>query len=262
MFASLFPPKLRRKRKKASPRAVSTTERISLPEGLDFILQRDHCRTLRLTVKPDSSVLVKAPAAVPLESILGFVRTKLGWIREKRGFFLEHRGSATAFGEGGKIHFLGRPFLLVPMEKRRGSLPRLTAGRLELPCRSESPEDVEASFMAWRMAVAKLILARRLSRLDARARAVFGDGLSVSGLTVRSLKRRWGSCSVRRQITLAARLIELPLPLIDYVICHELCHLRHMDHSPSFHAALLRLLPDARKRARDIRIWSLEHPQN
>ena len=115
--------------------------------------------------------------------------------------------------------------------------------------------------MAWRLDIAKLILSRRLPRLDERARAVFGDGRGASGLTVRSLKRRWGSCSVRGQITLASRLIELPLPLIDYVICHELCHLRHMDHSPSFHAALLRLLPEARKREKEIRIWSLGHPQ-
>lgn len=262
MFEFLIPPKLRRKRRKTSPRAVSATERLSLSEGLDFVLQRDHCRTLRLTVKPDGTVLVKAPAAVPIESILNFVRMKLGWIREKRSFFLEHRGSGTEFREGGIIHFLGRPFRLSLLEKKRGSRPRLTAGRLELPCRSDEPEDIEAAFSAWRMTMAKLILARRLARLDTEARALLGDRLGASGLTVRTLKRRWGSCSVRGQITLASRLIELPLPLIDYVILHELCHLRHMDHSPSFHSTLLRLLPDARKREKAIRIWSLEHPQN
>jgi predicted metal-dependent hydrolase len=111
------------------------------------------------------------------------------------------------------------------------------------------------------MALAKNILARRLARLDAHARALFGDSSAVTGLAVRSLRRRWGSCSVRGQITLAAQLIELPLPLIDYVIAHELCHLRHMDHSPAFHRALLRLLPDAGAREKNIRIWSLEHPR-
>ena len=112
------------------------------------------------------------------------------------------------------------------------------------------------------MAVAKLVLARRLNRIETHARAIFCDSASVSGLTVRSLKRRWGSCSVRGQITLAAQLIELPLPLIDYVLCHELCHLRRMDHSPNFHAALQSLLPDARQREKSIRIWSLEHPRS
>ena len=261
MFEFLLPPRLRRKRKGPSPRKPSPPEELSLPEGLDFTLQRDHCRTLRLAVKPGGAVLVKAPAAMPLENIMGFVRTKLDWIREKRSFFLEHHGNRTEFREGGIVHFLGRPFHLAPVEKRRGSRPRLTADKLELPCRSTAPEDIEAAFTAWRMDMAKLILSRRLARLDASARAIFGDKRGISGLTVRTLKRRWGSCSVRGQITLASRLIELPLPLIDYVICHELCHLRHMDHSPTFHAALLRMLPDARKREKEIRIWSLEHPQ-
>lgn len=262
MFEFLLPPKLRRKRKTPSPRKTHSPERMSIPEGLDFTLQRDHCRTLRLTVKPDGSVLVKSPVAVPLERVLDFVRTKLDWIREKQAFFLEHRGSGTDFREGGIIHFLGRPFLISPAEKRRGSRPRLTAGRLELPCRNGTPEDIETAYKAWRMDMAKRVLGRRLARLDARARAILGDRPGQCGLSVRSLKRRWGSCSAQGQITLAARLIELPLPLIDYVICHELCHLRHMDHSPAFHGTLMRLLPDARKREQDIRIWSLEHPQS
>ena len=165
------------------------------------------------------------------------------------------------FREGSTILFLGKPFRLCLVPARRGRHPQLTACRLELPCRSDSPADIESAFKAWRMDVAKLVLARRLRRLDALARAVFHDNAAVSSLTVRSLKRRWGSCSVRGQITLAAQLIELPLPLIDYVLCHELCHLRRMNHSPDFHASLQKLLSDARQREKDIRIWSLEHPR-
>lgn len=262
MFGFLLPKSVRKKRSRPS-RKASEPVALSLPDaGLDFTLQRDHCRTLRLTVKPDCSVRVKAPISVPLEDILRFVHSRLPWIREKQGFFLKHQGTSTDFREGGTILFLGRPFRLCLVPPKRGQPPRLTADRLELPCHSDSPADIEAAFKVWRMALAKLVLARRLSRLDAHARAVFHDNAAVSGLTVRSLKRRWGSCSVRGQITLASQLIELPLPLIDYVLCHELCHLRHMDHSPNFHAALQKLLPDARQREKEVRIWSLEHPRS
>lgn len=259
MFEFLLPPKRRRKRRTAIGK-TSAPEAVFLPEaGLEFILQRDTCRTLRLTVKPDGSVHAKAPEAVPREDILRFVRSRADWIRKKRDFFLAHRASSVEFKEGGTILFLGRPFRLSPLPARRGLLPRLTADRLELPCRSE--EDIESAFKAWRLSMAKLILRRRLTRLETRGRAVFGDKAAASSLKVRSLKRRWGSCSVRGQVTLAAQLVELPLPLVDYVICHELCHLRHMDHSPAFHAALQKLLPDARTREKNIRIWSLEHPR-
>ena len=75
------------------------------------------------------------------------------------------------------------------------------------------------------------------------------------------MKRRWGSCSVRGEITLAAQLIAMPLPLIDYVIFHELCHLRAMNHGKAFHTLLRLLLPDKKNREESIRIWALEHPR-
>ena len=261
MFEFLLPPRQHRKRR-SSPRKASPPEELSLPGGaLVFSLQRDHCRTLRLTVKPDGSVKVKAPARVALDDILRFVSARLDWIRKKQAFFLEHRGSAVDYRNGGTVLFLGRPFLLSLLPTKRRSKPRLVGSRLELPCRSDAAEHIEAACKAWRLGLAKIVLSRRLIRLDAQARTIFQDRASISSLTVRSLKRRWGSCSVRGEITLAAQLIELPLPLIDYVLCHELCHLRHMNHGPAFHAALLRMLPDAREREKAVRIWSLEHPR-
>lgn len=266
MFGSLFSRKRRLATRRRPLRQSSPLETVRLPdEGLDFLFQRDTCRTLRLAVKPDGSLLVKAPAAVPMESVLSFVRSRLAWIRAKQDFFLQHRGEAPNFRNGGTMYFLGRPVILRLVPARRGSRARLIGGEggpfLDLPCRSNSAADIESAYKAWRLALAKLILARRLLRLEGTARVCLNDDARPASLTVRSLKRRWGSCSVRGQITLAVQLIELPLPLIDYVICHELCHLRRMDHSPAFHAALHRLLPDAREREHRIRLWSLEHPR-
>ena len=75
MFEFLLPPRLRRRRKGPSPRKPYQPEGLSRPEGLDFTLQRDHCRTLRLTVKPGGDIRVKAPAAMPLAHITRFGRT-------------------------------------------------------------------------------------------------------------------------------------------------------------------------------------------
>ncbi|MBQ8173417.1 MAG: DUF45 domain-containing protein, partial [Mailhella sp.] len=155
----------------------------------------------------------------------------------------------------------GQPFRLTLVTARRGSRPRLIRGCLELPCRDDNPELVEKAFKAWQQGLAKLVLSRRLARLERLACHILSDTVRPSALTVRSLKRRWGSCSIRGEITLAAQLTALPLPLIDYVICHELCHLRRMDHSLHFHKTLLHLLPDAREREKRLRIWSLEHPR-
>ena len=260
MFEFLLP---KRRRKTAERRKATAPQLCHLPgESLEFLFQRDHCRTLRLTIKPNGSIRVKAPASVPMETVLDFVRSRLPWIREKQRVFQEHHRAAPAIGDGAEIRYLGRPYTIRTIPRSRKAKASLIGDQLVLPCRSQDDADVENAFKDWRLALAKDILARRLARLDTRARHVFGDDIRPAILTVRSLKRRWGSCSARGQMTLAAQLIELPLPLVDYVICHELCHLRRMDHSPAFHALLHRLLPDARDREKAIRLWSLRFPRS
>ncbi|MBD3646384.1 MAG: M48 family metallopeptidase, partial [Pseudomonadales bacterium] len=68
-------------------------------------------------------------------------------------------------------------------------------------------------------------------------------------LVTRKMKARWGSCSSTQQICLNSLLIQRPAEAIDYVITHELCHLRHFAHNRSFYRLLERVMPDWRLRA-------------
>ena len=264
----MLTPLCRRTRSRQSARRVREERQVPLPgTDLTFLLQLDGCRTLRLAVKTDGSVRVRAPEKLPVENVLAFVRSRLDWVRAKQDFFAVHRGSPATIQAGKNILYLGKSFALVPVPAKRNARARLVGHTLELPClRPESQEEdtlrlMERAFARWRLETARLILGRRLARLEQYARTVFDDAAAVSAVTVRSLKRRWGSCSVRGEITLAAELIALPLPLIDYVLLHELCHMRAMNHGPHFHALLRKLLPDAKEREALIRIWALEHPR-
>lgn len=69
-------------------------------------------------------------------------------------------------------------------------------------------------------------------------------GLTVQRVTVRNQKSRWGSCSPRGTISLNWRLIQTPDPVRDYIMLHELCHLRHMNHSARFWGEVKRVCPD------------------
>lgn len=71
-------------------------------------------------------------------------------------------------------------------------------------------------------------------------------GVPTPPLRLSSARTRWGSCSARGQINLNWRLIWLPLPVIDYVVCHELAHLKEMNHSPRFWSVVEQLCPDWR----------------
>ncbi len=81
--------------------------------------------------------------------------------------------------------------------------------------------------------------------------------LNFSILKFRKMKSRWGSCSSKRVITLNKELMRVDLELIDYVIVHELAHLRHMNHSKDFHALVASYLPDAKERRAKLKKISL-----
>ncbi|MBF0185585.1 MAG: M48 family metallopeptidase [Magnetococcales bacterium] len=99
----------------------------------------------------------------------------------------------------------------------------------------------------WFRRQAALYLPIRLSAWSARM------GVDFQRLTIRNPRRRWGSCSVQGSINLNWRLIWLPVRLGDYVLVHELSHLRHMDHSPAFWQLVANYVPDYRECRRQLR---------
>lgn len=259
---------LKRRKQKKQSRQILEKQEIFLPDaGFSLIFLRDTCRTLRLSVARNGSVTLKAPAALPLERALSFVRSRLSWIEAKKTFFASHHAGHSPLHAGMEIFYLGRPFTIVPVPLGKKAKACLRGKTLELPCMPAEPSScstasaLEKAFCRWQCDTAQKVLPRRLARLDCAARAAFGDHAHANSLRVRRMKRRWGSCSVRGEITLAPQLIAMPLPLIDYVIFHELCHLRAMNHGKAFHTLLSLLLPDKKNREERIRIWDLEHPR-
>lgn len=100
-------------------------------------------------------------------------------------------------------------------------------------------------------AQAKVILPPRLKELADE------HGFTYNRVTIKNNISNWGSCSVRGNINLNLRLVTLPQPLQDYVMLHELCHLREMNHGPKFHALLESLCPDHRKLEKELRQYKL-----
>ena len=100
-----------------------------------------------------------------------------------------------------------------------------------------APEQIEAMRQE-----AKMLLPRRLSELAERY------GFSYGRVFIKHNSSNWGSCSARGNINLNLNLVRLPQLLCDHVILHELCHLRHPNHGPEFHALLERLDADNLRR--------------
>lgn len=239
--------------------------------ALTFLLRRDHCRTLRIVVRPDGTVTVRAPFRTRGAEVIRIVAARRSWIEAKRAFFRQRPAPLPHRYESGESFFyLGRPYRLRLEEDAEASPRRLPVIRLrgdELVARGRhlTPDRIRRAVRDWRKDIGKKLYGRRLRRLHERVCRILDDAPPTPGLRVRSLKRRWGSCALkdgRGEITLALRLSAAPLACVDHVILHELCHLRHMNHSPAFHALLRRLDPEAAATARRLHLWGLEHGED
>jgi predicted metal-dependent hydrolase len=82
-------------------------------------------------------------------------------------------------------------------------------------------------------------------------------GFKVNGVRVKHNRSNWGSCSVRGNINLNINLVRLPAELRDYVLLHELCHLRHMNHGREFHALLESVCPGHLELRRELKNWRI-----
>lgn len=206
-------------------------------------------RTLELRLDRDG-VRVAAPVRTPIAEIEGFVRSKTDWIRKQLAT-MPPTPRAPRFATGETVPYLGRP---LPMEVVEGRVrrPRVQLDLLGLrvivpPGGSDggnSGEVVAAALRDWHRGRAAEELPQRAAAWAARI------GCEPSRVVVRDQKRRWGSCAPDGTIRLNWRLIMMPPSLVDYVIIHELTHLRHPHHQPTFWAAVSAVMPHYRARRR------------
>jgi predicted metal-dependent hydrolase len=105
----------------------------------------------------------------------------------------------------------------------------------------------QAALKSWLTDKAKQYLIPQLKQVSDQT------GLSYSSVSIRQQKTRWGSCSSRRAISLNARLLFLPPEVVTYVLVHELCHTKHLNHSPMFWRLVASYLPEYRQFDRQLR---------
>ncbi len=215
-------------------------------ERIPYRLYRSGRRTLEITVAAGGLVEVRAPTAPTIERIEQRLLARSAWIRRKVA------DRETTYGElprrfvsGASHRYLGRQYRLMV---QRGDVAKATmaSGRLrvELP----DPHDerrVRTVVETWTRRRAGVVLRERAAALIDTPEFL---GLRPTAVMVRRMGTRWGSCSPSRRLLLNAHLIDLPTMLIDYVIAHELCHLRVARHGHRFDRLLGRVMPDWRAR--------------
>jgi predicted metal-dependent hydrolase len=193
-------------------------------------------------------VEVLAPAGKALNLILARVGRRSRWIVKQWRYFdqFQPKQPDRRFVSGETHVYLGRQYRL-KITKGIPSQVRLV-GRYFLVRHSDPSDSGEVSRLLqdWYVSHAKALFVARLSYWISGCRPLAMPEMPT--LTVRKMTRRWGSCTKSGTVALNIDLIKVPLTFIDYVIVHELCHLKVHNHSPAFYRLLFRSMPDWKQR--------------
>jgi predicted metal-dependent hydrolase len=211
---------------------------------ITFALEYSPRKTLAIEVHPDSSIIVKAPIDATIESIESKIIHRATWIaRQQRQFdqyALPLPAPECVSGEG--YRYLGRQYRLKLIENSTDKI-RLWQGRLEV--NTPTPFDrvqVERSISHWFRDRALIIFSERYQYCT-KLVASYAIEHHI-GFELRTMSKRWGSCTPKGKIFINPLLVSAPKDCIDYVIVHELCHLRFSNHSSSFYRLLTSIMPD------------------
>jgi predicted metal-dependent hydrolase len=212
---------------------------LKIPYSLTFSTRKH----LKISVFPDGGVAVDAPKKRIVAEVEQALKKRARWIIRQQAHFerFQPLPAPRRYISGETHRYLGRQYRL---QVRRGpSLGVELAGRflwVSIAPRSK-PVLIATAVQSWYREHARAVFERRLKVCYERARRY---DIPLPILRIRKMKTRWGSCGKNDTIILNPELIRLPTPCIDYVITHELCHLKVHNHNRDFYALLSRCMPD------------------
>jgi predicted metal-dependent hydrolase len=211
---------------------------------LAFDLRRSNRRTLSISVEPDQRVVVTAPAAASEEKVAAVVRRRAQWIRRQQRAFddLPPPANARQWIAGETHRYLGRQYRL-RIDKGAGPAVRLSGSYflVTAACLDE-PDGIRIAMDRWYRYHAEVLLNERVNR--ALKSTTWLNNVKAPTVSVRRMTRRWGSTTRSNRIYFNLDLVKAPLACIEYVVMHELVHLRVPHHGPAYWRLLSRCMPD------------------
>lgn len=222
---------------------------LALPDGqhISYQLERRSRRTIGLKIS-SHGLVVHAPKRISQPLLEKALLEKADWIRKKLTQITENRPVPLRWEDGTELHFLGNPIRLSLSQGSTNRKPEFEHGVLHLRLTNiTDAEFVAAKVVQWYKKTALTDFARRLELFSAKL------GVNLPTLYLSNAQSRWGSCNSKREIRINWRLLQAPPHILNYVICHELAHLKEMNHSARFWAVVKSLHPEYKSAERALK---------
>lgn len=220
--------------------------------AFSYVWERKAVKNLNLRVRENGEVYVSTPTRTTRAEVEAFLVRHADFVRDAmaRVALRQARSPRLALDEGERIPIWGVSHTVCHQIAAR---PRVWCENGKLILALPDPLDLAARERAFSRFATETVRVALTEMTAAYAPAFIGDA-PLPEVTVRHMTGRWGSCFyTKKRICYSTRLIFMPFDAVRLTVCHELAHLKHPDHSPSFYAWLARVLPDHRAHKRLLR---------
>jgi predicted metal-dependent hydrolase len=241
-----------RSRSKHAPPAVEQRSLQLSDQHITYTLKRSgKRRSIGLRID-ERGLTVSMPLRASEQWLHSVLQDKASWVLDKLENWQVAKVMPVVWQDGASIPFRGEVITLRVVPDLFGAPPRLQGESLLLQLNGvATPQRIEKIVSQWYREQALHVFEECVAH--------FAPLMEVSPRTIRlsSARTQWGSCSARGVISLNWQLVKLSLPLIDYVVIHELAHLKEMNHSAAFWRVVASACPDhkeLRTALRDIRV--------
>jgi len=198
---------------------------------------RTRRKTYALILKPDGSLVVRAPLHATDQKIARILSEKQDWIEKKRAKLRQHQPQPKLYQPGERFLFLGQRYPLEIVDRQREALTLNGSFRL----RRDRLENAPAVFEAWYRAQARQMIPLKVAHFAGL------HGFQYKAIRITGARTRWGSCGSKGTLNFSWRLMMAPPSVVEYVMVHELCHLRQHNHSKAFWSLVESILPEYRQ---------------
>ena len=228
--------------------------------GITIDIQKKNIKNMHLAVlPPDGKVRVSAPMHLSDESIAMFVRTKLGWIKKQQEkYALQPRQSEREFISGETLYVFGKQYFLRVMYSYKGNSLVLNGNEAVLTVRKESTARQREAFVnEWYRDLLKEKISIYLPKWEQIT------GLYCDSWQTKYMTTRWGTCNTNtRKIWFNLQLAKKPIECLEYVILHELAHLKVKNHGKDFIAILDMYMPYWRETKKLLNDFKLDYMES
>lgn len=226
-------------------------------KSIEYQLCYSARKTLAIDVHPDLSVVVTAPTGSEDAAVVKRVEKRASWIVQQQRFFETFLPTLPPrrFVSGESLRYMGKLYRLRVLQADADCV-KMARGQINVGLvDTTKKERVRSLVTGWFRDRAEAVFG---VQFDIWAEKAERHGIEASGFQLRRMTNRWGSCTAEGHILLNPNLIIAPLLCIEYVIAHELAHIKHHNHGLNFYRLLTAMMPDWERRRERLNLCAVE----